>query len=198
MPTFKKRLIDIISFSNRPTTTFQPLLKSLFDFDFSQPGMAHSTPPVVCDEVKSFALSSSSMFVKWSKSYLGFPIALSCKVLWNAKYKEAAPVLLQLIQRCSYATFLADIIFFASFFIVSLVIIPPLRYQAKVEGKVRLATGKALASAPEKEVFADCKRLPSHTGQEQACTRITRLFGCSFVTMPKMAQYRGKWLLTAP
>ena len=40
--------------------------------------------------------------------------------------------------------------------IVLLVIIPPLRYQAKVEGKVRLATGKALASAPEKEVIADC------------------------------------------
>ena len=26
-----------------------------------------------------------------------------------------------------------------------------------------------------------CKRLPSHTGQEQACTRITRLFVCLFV-----------------
>ena len=34
-----------------------------------------------------------------------------------------------------------------------------------------------------------CKRLPSHTGQEQACTRITWLFGCSFVTMPQMAEY---------
>ena len=45
---------------------------------------------------------------------------------------------------------------FAFLVIVRLVIIPPLRYQAKVEGKVRLATGKALASAPEKEVFADC------------------------------------------
>ena len=40
----------------------------------------------------------------------------------------------------------------------------------------------------------NCKRLPSHTGQEQACSRITRLF----VTMPKMAQYTGKWLLPAP
>ena len=36
----------------------------------------------------------------------------------------------------------------------------------------------------------NCKRLPSHTGQEQACTRITRLIVRSFVTMPKMAQYR--------
>ena len=42
------------------------------------------------------------------------------------------------------------------------------------------------------------KRLPSHTGQEQACTKITRLFVRSFVTLPKMAQYAGKWLLTAP
>ena len=60
-------------------------------------------------------------------------------------------MLLQLIQGYSYATFLADIIFLLV--IVPLVIIPPLRYQAKVEGKVRLATGKALASAPEKEVI---------------------------------------------
>ena len=29
--------------------------------------------------------------------------------------------------------------------------------------------------------MGNCKRLPSHTGQEQACSRITRLF----VTMPK-------------
>ena len=36
-----------------------------------------------------------------------------------------------------------------------------------------------------------CKRLPSHTGQEQACTRITWLVVCLFVTMPKMAQYTG-------
>ena len=36
------------------------------------------------------------------------------------------------------------------------------------------------------------------TGQEQACSRITRLFGRSFVTMPKMAQYTGKWVFTAP
>ena len=47
-----------------------------------------------------------------------------------------------------------------------------------------------------------CKRLPSHTGQGQACTRITwlfvRSFVCLFVTMPKMAQYTGKWLLPAP
>ena len=37
------------------------------------------------------------------------------------------------------------------------------------------------------------------TDQEQACTRITWLFGRLFVvTMPKMAKYTGKWLLTAP
>ena len=36
------------------------------------------------------------------------------------------------------------------------------------------------------------------TGQEQACTRITLLFVCSFVTTPKMAKYTGKWLLTPP
>ena len=35
-------------------------------------------------------------------------------------------------------------------------------------------------------------------GQEQAYTRITRLFVCSFVTTPKMAQYTGKCLLTPP
>ena len=86
MPTFKKRLVDIISFSNRPTITFRPLLKSLFDFDYSQPGMANSTPPVVCDEVKSFALSSSSMFVQMIKIILGFSnssqlsSSLKCKV----------------------------------------------------------------------------------------------------------------------
>ena len=57
MPTFKKRLIDIISFSNRPTAT---LLRGLFDFDFSQPGMAHSTSPVVCDEVKFFLVLQCS------------------------------------------------------------------------------------------------------------------------------------------
>ena len=43
-----------------------------------------------------------------------------------------------------------------------------------------------------------CKRLPSHTGQEQACSRITWLFVRLFVTMPKMAQYTGIWMLTAP
>ena len=31
-----------------------------------------------------------------------------------------------------------------------------------------------------------CKRLPSHSGQEQACTRITRLFVCLGITMLKM------------
>ena len=36
------------------------------------------------------------------------------------------------------------------------------------------------------------------SGQEQACSRITWLVGCSFVTMPNMAKYTGKWLLTAP
>ena len=36
------------------------------------------------------------------------------------------------------------------------------------------------------------------TGQEQACTRITRLFGWLFVTMPKMAEYTEKQLLTPP
>ena len=43
-----------------------------------------------------------------------------------------------------------------------------------------------------------CKRLPSHTGQEQACSRISRFrsFVCLFVTMPTMAQYTGKWFHT--
>ena len=37
------------------------------------------------------------------------------------------------------------------------------------------------------------------TGQEQACTNITWLFVCLFdVTMPKMAQYTGKWMFSAP
>ena len=36
------------------------------------------------------------------------------------------------------------------------------------------------------------------TGQEQACKRITWSFFCSGVTMPKMAHYTGKRLLTAP
>ena len=35
------------------------------------------------------------------------------------------------------------------------------------------------------------------TDQEQACTKITWLFVCLFVTMPKMAQYTGKWSLSA-
>ena len=50
----------------------------------------------------------------------------------------------------------------------------------------------------EMNVTHFCKRLPSHTGQEQACTRITWLFGCLFVTMPKMAEYTDKQLLTPP
>ena len=37
-----------------------------------------------------------------------------------------------------------------------------------------------------------CKRLPSHAGQEQACSRITWLFGWLVVTMPKMAEYTEK------
>ena len=40
-----------------------------------------------------------------------------------------------------------------------------------------------------------CKRLLSHPGQERACTRI---IGCLLGTMPKMAQYTGKWLLLSP
>ena len=56
-----------------------------------------------------------------------------------------------------------------------------------------LQLGMYLSSNP-----AFCKRLPSHTGQGQACSRITRLFVRLFVTMPKMAQYTGKWLLPAP
>ena len=32
-----------------------------------------------------------------------------------------------------------------------------------------------------KRTIPNCKRLPSHTGQEHACTRITRLFGYSVV-----------------
>ena len=39
------------------------------------------------------------------------------------------------------------------------------------------------------------KRLLSHPGQERACTRI---IGCLLGTMPKMAQYTGKWLLLSP
>ena len=38
-------------------------------------------------------------------------------------------------------------------------------------------------------ILNNCKRLPSHTGQEQACSRITWLFGWLFVTMPKMAEF---------
>ena len=45
-------------------------------------------------------------------------------------------------------------------------------------------------SCSKKKVGFFCKRLHSHTGQKQACTRITL-----FVDMPKMAQNRGKWLL---
>ena len=36
------------------------------------------------------------------------------------------------------------------------------------------------------------------TGQKQACSKITRWFDCFGVTMPKMAQHTGKWLLKAP
>ena len=36
------------------------------------------------------------------------------------------------------------------------------------------------------------------TGQELACSKITRLFVCLFVTMRKMASYTGKWLLLPP
>ena len=44
-----------------------------------------------------------------------------------------------------------------------------------------------------------CKRLPSHTGQGQACTRITRLVGCSFVCLSPCrkwpnTQKNGCWL----
>ena len=34
----------------------------------------------------------------------------------------------------------------------------------------------------------NCKRLPSHSSQEQAYSMITRLVVCFFVTMQKMAQ----------
>ena len=46
------------------------------------------------------------------------------------------------------------------------------------------------------EIAKDCLL----TGQEQACTRITfgRSFVCLGVTMPKVAEYTGKWLLTTP
>ena len=45
----------------------------------------------------------------------------------------------------------------------------------------------------------NCKRLPSHTGQGQACTRITRLVGCSFVCLSPCrkwpnTQKNGCWL----
>ena len=58
----------------------------------------------------------------------------------------------------------------------------------------RLSTDKNI----NQNITPFCKRLPSHTGEEQACTRITWLVVCLFVTMPKMAQCTGKWFLTAP
>ena len=36
------------------------------------------------------------------------------------------------------------------------------RYQAKAEGKVRLATGQALASAPEREVKSQDSQKKNH------------------------------------
>ena len=47
-------------------------------------------------------------------------------------------------------------------------------------------------------LYIFCKRLSSDTGQEQACSWINQLFVWLFVTMAKMAQNTGKWLLTAP
>ena len=43
------------------------------------------------------------------------------------------------------------------------------------------------------QTVRNCKRLPSHTGQEQACSRITWLFcWLFFVNMPKMAEFTDK------
>ena len=57
----------------------------------------------------------------------------------------------------------------------------------KNRGPLTVISGKNLA-----DYF--CKRLPSHTGQDQACSRFTWLFVwlLLFVTMPKMAEYTDK------
>ena len=58
-----------------------------------------------------------------------------------------------------------------------------------------------LASRPFKigECFCILKyEILQKTALSQACTRITRLFVRLVVTMPKIAQYTGKWLVTGP
>ena len=48
-------------------------------------------------------------------------------------------------------------------------------------------------------VILYCKWLPSHTGQEQACTRITRLFVCSVICHhAKNGPIHRKMVATAP
>ena len=63
------------------------------------------------------------------------------------------------------------------------------------EQKVAVHNGASLLNVSCQDLSNFCKRLPSHTGQEQACSRINRLVVHSFVTMPKMAQFARKWLL---
>ena len=59
-----------------------------------------------------------------------------------------------------------------------------------IEGQVIPMLGGTNSVMEDNSIAKDCLL----TGQEQACTRITRLFGCSVITMPKMTQYTGKWL----
>ena len=64
-------------------------------------------------------------------------------------------------------------------------LVPPSSHLASWHLFIKTAAGK----------IRYCKRLLSHPGQERACTRI---IGCLLGTMPKMAQYTGKWLLLSP
>ena len=75
------------------------------------------------------------------------------------------------------------------------------RTRARRRRKRRIKAGTYLVSYPTRWSllfifgFLYCKRLPSHTGQGQACTRITRLFVCSWPCRKwPNTQKNGCWL----
>ena len=66
-------------------------------------------------------------------------------------------------------------------------------HNQNIEGQVIPMLGGTSSVMEDESIAKDCLL----TGQEQACTRITRLFVRLVVTMPKMAEYTEKQLLTA-
>ena len=73
------------------------------------------------------------------------------------------------------------------------------RFQQKDENGIIRESSKTIYIIVTIVISKHCKRLPSHIGQEQACSRITRLFVRSFVRHhAQNGPIQRKWLLTAP